>query len=698
MIFQPTYVYPARDLVDGAATIDATQANIFCAKINSLVPIAAYEILVYENNVASALEYDSGVITSSTALCTLPFYPYLSDGTEVLLKHSIPANTFTNGGTDAYKWVIKLWSSYSVGSPTDNCVTSVEHVFQCKLSPTLSIDDFPDTIDTIGYTWNATYTGSNLMWFRWILRHDGAIVDDTGTLYITSQLSYTYTSLTNNSDYTIQCIAKNQDGITVETYEIPFHVDYETIETSATASVSQVPGGGVRVDWGSLKDIVGTYKVGGSSATPTYIEDFPSEGLNGINNAGTIDFKGSENFNIEVDRNTVHVLNYLPLGNGNLYTYKDEEKQVTVVISNYIPALTPAEDLEPSTTLVPSAGGYTITSTFNTPSETYSTVIDVPAIGYSNIECYMDEDDVWNTRVVVDPPFASTIVLTEYDDTPSAGSTVGTEAEIIISAPAKIGYILQSSVVSDDIFMDTTGEPSWDKNTSFLAKFDNNLIAGNSLWGDGDIEGWLVRRTDVERGITKIVADIPVDYKYVIDYSACADTRYTYSVIATGGNTSSTPLISNEIIPELCGFVLYTTNGYPDQKQCYMANAIEFEYDVGDVSMGNNTTISKLVGYGRYYHVQKSSLNAFSGQLKALLGKIDSSGIYYDDVDMFDLVRELSTDINNMFLKDPRGHFWKVQVTSGITMTLQNNPIMPYSKQLEWAEVDDATTWRIIGW
>lgn len=691
LIFQPTYVFPSSD-VDGGDVIDAASDNIFSAKINSLVAIGAYQVVIYKNDEDSTQVYDSGVIASSTSLTTLPFYPYTYDGTEVFLKYTVPANSIYNG--QEYKWVLNLWSSYSSSSPQDNCITSLEYVFSAKALPTVAIADFTSPVASISNDWTATYTGDSVMWFRWVLTSNGSVVDDTGELYITSELKYSYNALTNGAGYTIQCIVRGQDGRTVESVPKTFTVSYDTIDTTAKAAATMRSDGGVMIDWGSLKDIVGT-----STPTPSYVPDYPSEGMTALDNTGSVTFTGSGDFEVSADNEAKHVVSVFPRGNGTVYQYEDAEKIIKIYISDYTSPLEPSTSLEPSETLVPSAGSCVLTADYITISGTWRCSIDIGYIGLMNVIAFMDGSDAWNLNVILN---ADGNVIRYEDVAPTAqsvGGSVGTDPKIILSGDGLYSYVW---ITNDEDISLTNGfeeEPSWTFGTTFLALFDNNLVAGNALWGTGDsIDRWGIWRTNIDTGITEVIATVSGDVKNVIDYSACGEARYQYTVMAISEEDVSTPLLSNEITTELCKFILMVCDATDVKNQYVVDTIVDFEYDIGDVSYSNNTTINKLSGYGKYYRVQHSSMNAVSVTLSSYLGVVGDDGEYRDDVTMYDVVMALSTDDRRKYLKDTRGHIWRVQVSSPVTMTQMNIERLPYKKQLEVVQVGDATKDCVIGW
>lgn len=691
MIFQPTYVFPSSSMVDGSSTIDGSVDNVFCAKINALVKVEAYQIVIYKNDLNSTEVYDSEIITTSTALCTMPFYPYTYDGEEILFKYLVPANTIENSYPSGYKWIIKLWSSYSADNPDNGCTTSVEHAFYAKPSPTLYIEQSTSVIESINGEWSASYSGSPIMWFQWILKSGDEIIADTGKQYYVSELKYTNSSLTNNTDYSLQCIVRNQDGVLVESTPLNFSVSYQTIDTTASVEATARNDGGVLVSWGHLKDISGE-----SSSTISYKNDYPLSGLTCVDNDGIITFVGNGDFDIDADDKTHHFISFMPRSSGELYRYSDEDRVVKVSISSFNPALYAASSTLPNLSLHPSAGSYVLTAEYNTLNKSYVVSATIESVAFTNIVVYLDTDNVWHMDVAVygsEPSY-------KYLSTNSAGvgKSVGSVPTIKLSLDAYYNYVMLTENEHSDIFNDLSITPSWMGDTVFLCSFEDSLNAGNALWGTGAVMAWRVFRTDLTTNKTKLVAEVSKDKTKVVDHSACSDASYQYTIMAISSTDTSIPLLSNVVNTEFCKFILMVCDKTDVKHQYSIHNIVDFEYNMNDVNMSNNTTINKINGYGKYFNIQRSSLNAITATLSSLLGVIDEDGTYRDDIDMFDLVCSLSTDARDKYLKDPRGHIWKVQVSSPVQMTIQNSDNFRFVKQLEVAQVGDASKDMIIGW
>ena len=62
-----------------------------------------------------------------------------------------------------------------------------------------------------------------------------------------------------------------------------------------------------------------------------------------------------------------------------------------------------------------------------------------------------------------------------------------------------------------------------------------------------------------------------------------------------------------------------------------------------------------------------------SGSLTSLIGVIDSNGQYSDTLAIRDAIYALSTTSDTLFLKNRKGDFFQIEISSAITMETMDN-------------------------
>lgn len=238
----------------------------------------------------------------------------------------------------------------------------------------------------------------------------------------------------------------------------------------------------------------------------------------------------------------------------------------------------------------------------------------------------------------------------------------------------------------------------WDLKTLFRIDFSRQLIAGNVVVGSTPPTNYNIYKSKDGKDLV-LAATVPVDNKYFIDYAVCNHSDYVYYIYPAGDEYIGTPIITKHVKTNWCAWYLFVC----DEENEYGLNKVDsiyvFEFDIGDVSYQNNTTVNKVSTFSKYVRVHKDSVNSMSGTLQALIGKIDCSigNEYFERAEMTDDLRSLSTDTRPKFLRDMEGHFYKVEVSSPISFT-QKYYLNSYktSKSLDWQEVGSADKSMVI--
>ena len=253
----------------------------------------------------------------------------------------------------------------------------------------------------------------------------------------------------------------------------------------------------------------------------------------------------------------------------------------------------------------------------------------------------------------------------------------------------------------DDVNFD---DPSWDIDTQFRVSFtnpDNPLIAGNAMSGDNPPTQYDIYRN--KQGEDLVLAGTVAAEKLVFtDYAVCNNTEYTYSIYPSSDSeyVGSAIVSHKPFKTDWRAWYLIVCDQYGTENSFIAKEIYAFEFDLRDIQMTNNTNVNRIVTFSRYPRVQKDLVNAWSGTLSALLGRIDCSGTqqYFETADMTDAVRELSTDIRPKFLRDMEGHLYRVEVCSPISINqsyyLNGNRT---EKSLEWVEIAPLNNAKITG-
>lgn len=240
-------------------------------------------------------------------------------------------------------------------------------------------------------------------------------------------------------------------------------------------------------------------------------------------------------------------------------------------------------------------------------------------------------------------------------------------------------------------------EPVWDKQSKFLAKFDNTLRTGN-LKADGTPPtSWAIYRQEVGKEAMQYVMTAEGTEAHCFDYAAANNTRYVYHSFARTESDMSEDKRSNAITPDWNGWILMTVNPTSESNLFTPHEIYCFDYNLELGDMTNNTNFTQLETFGRYPVIQRSSANHLSGQLKGLIGVMDSNCRYIETVDMANAVQALTTDTRRKILKDLKGHVWEVELSGGVIFSIEPHIARePYAATLQWVEVGDASDIRVV--
>ena len=267
MLYQPTNIYPSMTGSLGNGVVDAAKDLMVTWQVNGNSAMAAYQITIYRNDAASTQLYSTGKQTQGC-----PFYGVDGSGNMQFFSHTITAAALsgagiTNGGE--YKLVIRQWW----GSSDAQSVTQTSaSAFITRNAPGVTLYGISDPLAVREYTFQAVYTqaqGDSLNWVRWQF----ALVDasgeyetlrDTGKIYGTGELKFTYDGMFTGSRYAVRCSVQTQNGVEADTGWQSFGVLYTTepIPGTLTACATRQ---GVRLTFPTVKslpaEITGAYAV-----------------------------------------------------------------------------------------------------------------------------------------------------------------------------------------------------------------------------------------------------------------------------------------------------------------------------------------------------------------------------------------------------------------------------------------------------
>lgn len=163
-----------------------------------------------------------------------------------------------------YKIVIQQW-----WNENDSVTQSSASVFRARSNPTLAIGTIPEPLKSRSFTFTASYTqeqGDALNWCRWkISSSDGKeeiILEDTGRIYGTAELTFPYDGFLNGRTYLIECLVQTENGVETSSFAY-VSVQYTVNPIQANLTVCQsTRGNGITVKLPEIKYVPGIANTG----------------------------------------------------------------------------------------------------------------------------------------------------------------------------------------------------------------------------------------------------------------------------------------------------------------------------------------------------------------------------------------------------------------------------------------------------
>lgn len=244
-----------------------------------------------------------------------------------------------------------------------------------------------------------------------------------------------------------------------------------------------------------------------------------------------------------------------------------------------------------------------------------------------------------------------------------------------------LNYIMTQQEIDDDPFWE---DESWGVNSFFLAKFDNNLQAGNITSLPEPIESWIILRKAIGDAKYTKVDELPAISLEYVDRLARSNETYTYQFVPKTATLLGAPLQSNDLITNFTRVVLLDPN---------TNDAYSFCLDLRLSSIATDEDISFNQTRGKYDTVLKGNREVHSGSIGTI---IESSAVDALEVEQnYAFLQEFENFLLNgeeKILKMPYGQMYRV-ATSDISTTRKegntNSGKELYVISFSWTEVGE---------
>ena len=711
-LFQPTNIYPNILNGDAEGTVDANDDLTITWQINGTSQMTGYSLQITKRGDNAVVYSTDGYTTSGC-----PVYGRDNLGNVLPFSVTIPVSELSNyaNGSNYEINLIMTWGEIEEGGeePDEEAYVIVPSVvFQARTTPHFSTTTgYVTTINSREWHFDfLNFSTVNIRYFRWVLSLNagttaepvaGQTIYDTGKIYQSGDLSLDYEGFINGQNYVVQCTCCDRYGREVTSDLYPFSCVYDQVNLEFPITVSALTtGSAIHVEWEGANymygEAHGNYSIDNDLLTLPTTDDYIIWNNLDFTNDWVIAYRGT----------LIHsnaVLWSASIGTGALsleYTVADrtlhlmqDGAEVTLQIS--------------LSTLIPVDYGAKI-SCIIAYGSSYSTIwirLDEPYGGLYPSETLQPDTTIY--------PSDSSGTRTRFFTTRSTNINTGTITSLSVHG-AQICDFLQEfdttatyngvsmlAYVLPRLYHGTSYVPVYGNGTNFSASFQNGLNAGSLYYGDSQFAGWAIYRQQAGTGITREIAELPIEAYSFNDYTARTDgTQYIYDIapifVADNNYTNGVAMTSGDPFGILNSNYTILETVFNSDMKCYQLLA-EYHFGknvkTGDVSNNNSPNI--LENFTRYPTVQLSGQNYMSGSVTSLLGtiKVDENGqvTYSDTRTMRDAIFELSTTSNTLFLKTRKGDLFEIRIANPISISvMEESPTYAQTASINWVQVDDS--------
>ena len=281
--------------------------------------------------------------------------------------------------------------------------------------------------------------------------------------------------------------------------------------------------------------------------------------------------------------------------------------------------------------------------------------------------------------------------------------------KIILNGNQTCDYLyIQDSPIDSSDFEFVDSEPKqWNDNTLLFAKFNNNLVAGDSTLTNR-IDGYEIRRKKGSNPYTEYVGTIKgtsdelKSKKYIIDYMVRNNSDYIYYLFPSSTNSESgvvlSPSVTDEVKTNWGYWSLLVVDETDEENAFYLNKMFKFELNLQTGERNNNAVVSVIQNFTKYPTIQYGMSNYWSSDLTSLCGFISCNDVdYVQTPNMIEELKALTSDTRRKFLKDIDGNVWEVKITAPVSISTDDQTLQRVkTAKVSWTEVGDAKGISII--
>lgn len=222
----------------------------------------------------------------------------------------------------------------------------------------------------------------------------------------------------------------------------------------------------------------------------------------------------------------------------------------------------------------------------------------------------------------------------------------------------------------------------WENNTIFIAKFQDDLEAGNIGMRGNAISLLRIKRRNIKKSNFLTLKEIPfnpdptfIEYR---DFTAAAAQNYEYAVAPVDDSGIEGAISSVNVSPNFTGWWLIDL----DNPEEY---SFQFVHNLDDVNITTDEDRTELSTFSKYPKVYYGQKRAKRGSLSGLIVDIESNNSVYNQYKKLDTI---IAQHKTLLLKDSKGRAFMVDI-SAPTENIMSRTKYAEKITINWVEVDE---------
>jgi hypothetical protein len=259
----------------------------------------------------------------------------------------------------------------------------------------------------------------------------------------------------------------------------------------------------------------------------------------------------------------------------------------------------------------------------------------------------------------------------------------------------RFSYLWTENIIQTQPQIDDTlaydFKPTSTLNTTCIALFNNNLLAGDIQNLTSPILYWRFYKRKIDDTIDTFVGEIDVtatpSKKILKDYTNAINVNYLYSVAPFTSTQTGSPLTSNSVILDDWRWSLTSTTS----KQ-----VVFFELDVQTNAFSNTTDVYEYKGFTQYNKIAQGETDFLKGGLTCTFGTVNDNGEYVATIEQFNALRAFINDKSPKILKGRNGMIGIYHTTMDNKQFEDKTMEQAFKVTINFTEIDDIDSYQVF--